>query len=72
MNGHFIFCRSEVCRIERELEEARSKLSAIRQAKYKMKGYDTTTSGDDTDGYISSAHETQNSTVRYVLVLSCF
>lgn len=53
--------RSEVCRIERELEEARSKLSAIRQAKYKLKGYDTTTSGDDTDGYISSAQEAKDS-----------
>ncbi|KAJ8958588.1 hypothetical protein NQ318_016309 [Aromia moschata] len=52
-----INARSEVCRIERELEEARSKLSAIRQAKYKLKGYDT--SGDDTDGYISSAQEAE-------------
>ncbi|KAJ8983101.1 hypothetical protein NQ317_001844 [Molorchus minor] len=52
-----INARSEVCRIERELEEARNKLSAIRQAKYKLKGYDT--SGDDTDGYISSAQEAE-------------
>ncbi|KAJ8935035.1 hypothetical protein NQ314_013060 [Rhamnusium bicolor] len=56
-----INARSEVCRIERELEEARNKLSAIRQAKYKLKGYDT--SGDDTDGYISSAQEAE--TMRY-------
>lgn len=47
-----INARSEVLRIERQLEEARGKLTAIRQAKYKLRGVDT--SGDDTDGYISS------------------
>lgn len=31
-------CRSEVLRIERELEEARQRLVVIRQAKYKTKG----------------------------------
>lgn len=36
-----INARSEVLRIERELEEARSRLTAIRQAKYKMKGGDS-------------------------------
>ncbi|CAG9763893.1 unnamed protein product [Ceutorhynchus assimilis] len=50
-----INAQSEVCRIERELEEARNKLVAIRQAKYKLKGYET--SGDETDGYVSSAPE---------------
>lgn len=44
-------CRSEVLRIERQLEEARGKLTAIRQAKYKLRGGDT--SGEDTDGYIN-------------------
>ncbi|XP_057660933.1 talin-1 isoform X1 [Diorhabda carinulata] len=57
-----INARSEVLKKERELEEARNKLSAIRQAKYKLKGYDT--SGDDTDGYISSAPE-MDSSMRY-------
>lgn len=36
---HFKFVyRSEVLRIERQLEEARGKLTAIRQAKYKLRG----------------------------------
>ena len=39
--------RSEVLRIERELEEARGRLTAIRQAKYRIKG----TEGSDSDGY---------------------
>ncbi|GLV39682.1 rhea [Carabus blaptoides fortunei] len=46
-----IDARSEVLRIERQLEEARGKLTAIRQAKYKLRGGDL--SGDDTDGYSS-------------------
>ncbi|XP_064075627.1 talin-1 isoform X3 [Vanessa tameamea] len=50
-----IDARSEVLRIERELEEARGRLTAIRQAKYKLRD----TSGDDTDpdhaGYSSDA-----------------
>lgn len=46
----FFLFRSEVLRIERQLEEARGKLTAIRQAKYKLKSGDT--SGEDTDGYI--------------------
>ncbi|CAG9813617.1 unnamed protein product [Phaedon cochleariae] len=46
---------SDICRIERELKEAQNKLSAIRQAKYKLKGYNT--SGDETDGYVSSVQE---------------
>lgn len=50
-----IDARSEVFRIEKELEEARNKLTAIRQAKYKLKTLDT--SGEDTDGYVSSAQE---------------
>ncbi|KAK9884059.1 hypothetical protein WA026_004996 [Henosepilachna vigintioctopunctata] len=44
-----IDARSEVFRIEKELEEARNKLTAIRQAKYKLRSFDT--SGEDTDGY---------------------
>lgn len=35
------FNRSEVLRIERELEEARQRLVVIRQAKYKAKGDDS-------------------------------
>ncbi|XP_017774741.1 PREDICTED: talin-2 isoform X2 [Nicrophorus vespilloides] len=50
-----INARTEVLRIERQLEEARGKLTAIRQAKYKMKGGDA--SGEDTDGYISSNYD---------------
>ncbi|XP_013143136.1 PREDICTED: talin-1 isoform X2 [Papilio polytes] len=53
-----IDARSEVLRIEKELEEARGRLTAIRQAKYKLRAGDT--SGDDTDtdlqmGYASDA-----------------
>ncbi|XP_049882474.1 talin-1 isoform X3 [Pectinophora gossypiella] len=50
-----IDARSEVLRIEKELEEARGRLTAIRQAKYKLKTGDT--SGEDTDyaGYTSDA-----------------
>ncbi|XP_076258491.1 talin_middle and talin-RS domain-containing protein rhea isoform X2 [Rhynchophorus ferrugineus] len=47
--------QSEVVRIERELLDARNKLAAIRQARYKLKGYET--SGEDTDGYGGSASE---------------
>lgn len=47
--------RSEVLRIERQLEEARGKLTAIRQAKYKLRGGDT--SGEDTDGYNRGTHK---------------
>ncbi|XP_045457678.1 talin-1 [Melitaea cinxia] len=50
-----IDARSEVLRIEKELEEARGRLTAIRQAKYKLRD----TSGEDTDpdhpGYSSDA-----------------
>ncbi|CAH0404281.1 unnamed protein product [Chilo suppressalis] len=42
-----IDARSEVLRIEKELDEARSRLTAIRQAKYKLRAADT--SGDETD-----------------------
>ncbi|KAJ8706954.1 hypothetical protein PYW08_011088 [Mythimna loreyi] len=53
-----IDARSEVLRIEKELEEARGRLTAIRQAKYKIRAGET--SGDDTDtdvqlGYSSDA-----------------
>uniref|UniRef100_A0A6P7FNN2 Talin-2 isoform X4 n=1 Tax=Diabrotica virgifera virgifera TaxID=50390 RepID=A0A6P7FNN2_DIAVI len=63
-----INARSEVLKKERELEEARNKLSAIRQAKYKLKGYDT--SGDDTDGYISSAAEMDSSSMSVRVVVT--
>ncbi|XP_074035813.1 talin_middle and talin-RS domain-containing protein rhea isoform X1 [Leptinotarsa decemlineata] len=53
---------SEIIRIERELEEARNKLSVIRQAKYRQKGNET--SGDDTDGYVSSIPDQDS--MRYV------
>ncbi|XP_045782663.1 talin-1 isoform X4 [Maniola jurtina] len=56
-----IDARSEVLRIEKELEEARGRLTAIRQAKYKLR--DTSgASGDETDtdhpGYSSDASHT--------------
>ncbi len=54
-----IDARSEVYRIEKELEEARNKLTAIRQAKYKLRGYDT--SGEETDGYMSATQEAETS-----------
>ncbi|KAM3956237.1 LOW QUALITY PROTEIN: talin_middle and talin-RS domain-containing protein rhea [Aphomia sociella] len=52
-----IDARSEVLRIEKELEEARGRLTAIRQAKYKLRA---DASGEDTDtdvqlGYASDA-----------------
>ncbi|XP_014254779.1 talin-1 isoform X2 [Cimex lectularius] len=43
-----INARSEVLRIERELEEARGRLTAIRQAKYKKKGGDSDSEVYDT------------------------
>ncbi|XP_063237314.1 talin-1 isoform X2 [Bacillus rossius redtenbacheri] len=46
-----INARSEVLRIERQLEEARGRLTAIRQAKYKLKGGETSPSDGETDGY---------------------
>lgn len=46
-----INARSEVLRIERQLDEARGRLTAIRQAKYKLKGGDT--SGDETDNEVT-------------------
>ncbi|XP_054280659.1 talin-2 isoform X2 [Macrosteles quadrilineatus] len=51
-----INARSEVLRIERELEEARSRLTAIRQAKYKQKGENSPSDGeqDGFDSYNSS------------------
>ena len=50
-----INARSEVLRIERELEEARSRLTAIRRAKYRSDG------DSDAEGYMSgydSSYET--------------
>jgi hypothetical protein len=45
-----IIARSEVLRIERRLEEACGHLTAIRQAKYKMKGVDTSVCDTEPDG----------------------
>ncbi|PSN52989.1 Talin-1 [Blattella germanica] len=42
---------SEILRIERELEEARGRLTAIRHAKYKQKGGDASASDTEPDGY---------------------
>lgn len=58
-----INARSEVLRIERQLEEARGRLTAIRQAKYKMKGGDTSASDTEPDGY-GSGYE--SFTTRYI------
>lgn len=50
-------------RIEKELEEARGRLNAIRQAKYKLRTGETSGEETDTDVYIggytsdSSAHQ---------------
>lgn len=55
-----INARSEVFRIERQLEEARGRLTAIRQAKYKLKGGE---SDGETDGYQSGY---ESFTTRYV------
>ncbi|KAI4466980.1 huntingtin interacting protein 1 [Holotrichia oblita] len=58
-----INARSEVLRIEKELEEARGKLMAINQAKYKYRTGDT--SGEETDGYISSTVDGNTSRLDY-------
>ncbi|KAG8222944.1 hypothetical protein J437_LFUL000239 [Ladona fulva] len=56
-----INARSEVLRIERQLEEARGRLTAIRQAKYKLKGSgvsDGATSSDtENEGGYGSGYE---------------
>ncbi|XP_026677336.1 talin-1 isoform X2 [Diaphorina citri] len=46
-----INARSEVLRIERQLEEARGRLTAIRQAKYKLKGGDGSASDTEPEMY---------------------
>lgn len=51
MNQNFFFFRSEVLRIERQLEEARGRLTAIRQAKYKLKGGDGSASDTEPEMY---------------------
>lgn len=48
-----INARSEVLRIERELEEARNRLTAIRQAKYKLRS-DGTVYEDESDAAVDS------------------
>ena len=45
-----INARSEVLRIEKQLEEARGRLTAIRQAKYKLRGADSDSEADSS-GY---------------------
>ncbi|KAH9632859.1 hypothetical protein HF086_013646 [Spodoptera exigua] len=54
-----IDARSEVLRIEKELEEARGRLTAIRQAKYKLRAGET--SGEDTDTDLQLGFKTPNS-----------
>ncbi|KAL4712138.1 hypothetical protein ACJJTC_010999 [Scirpophaga incertulas] len=44
-----IDARSEVLRIEKELEEARGRLTAIRQAKYRLRAADSSAEDTDTD-----------------------
>lgn len=58
-----INARSEVLRIERELEEARSRLAAIRQAKYKKNPDSTSDHETDND---QSGYE--SFTTRYIIV----
>ncbi|XP_075988138.1 talin_middle and talin-RS domain-containing protein rhea isoform X9 [Anticarsia gemmatalis] len=58
-----IDARSEVLRIEKELEEARGRLTAIRQAKYKLRAGETSGEETDTDvqlGYASDASGPQH------------
>jgi hypothetical protein len=61
-----INARSDVLRYERQLEEARGRLAAIRQAKYK-KGGDTSASDTEPDGY-GSGYE--SFTTRYLIKTS--
>lgn len=50
--------RSEVLRIEKELEEARGRLTAIRQAKYKLRTGETSGEETDTDVQLGYASDT--------------
>lgn len=52
-----INARSDVLRIERELEEARGKLAAIRKAKYQEKMGGTAGFTDESDVDIDTGHE---------------
>lgn len=56
-----INARSEVLRVERELEEARGRLTAIRQAKYRNR-YDYSDTDTDAD---QSGYDTYSSTSRF-------
>lgn len=62
-----INARSDVLHYERQLEEARGRLAAIRQAKYKKKGGDTSASDTEPDGY-GSGYE--SFTTRYHIHIS--
>ncbi|XP_049847483.1 talin-1 isoform X1 [Schistocerca gregaria] len=55
-----INARSEVLRIERQLEEAWSRLTAIRQAKYKLKGEAPSDSEPETYESFTSRYETRS------------
>lgn len=55
-----INARSEVLKMEKQLEEARNKLVAIRQAKYRHKG---TTDESDSDGYQQFYQQQQQQTL---------
>lgn len=73
-----INARSDVLRIERQLEEARGRLAAIRQGKYKLKAGesegDTTWDQSDQEGYGSATlvtgYETSSSNRSAVLTHS--
>lgn len=64
-----INARSEVLRIERELEEARGRLSAIRQAKYKKKGFNGLDSSDS-DAYDTRIEDTSYSSQPFMNTLN--
>ncbi|KAF9823170.1 hypothetical protein SFRURICE_016063, partial [Spodoptera frugiperda] len=57
---------SEVLRIEKELEEARGRLTAIRQAKYKLRAGET--SGEDTDTDLQLGYTSDTAPHRYVSI----
>ncbi|XP_026736418.1 talin-1 isoform X5 [Trichoplusia ni] len=65
-----IDARSEVLRIEKELEEARGRLTAIRQAKYKIKAGET--SGEETDTDVQLGYNSDASQHRFKTLNSSF
>ncbi|XP_022816800.1 talin-1 isoform X8 [Spodoptera litura] len=65
-----IDARSEVLRIEKELEEARGRLTAIRQAKYKLRAGET--SGEDTDTDVQLGYTSDTAPHRFKTPNSSF